>query len=199
MGWVVLWALPGSWEHLELMAPDLDERVATRVGANAAGAGLGPKLVDDLVAGQIDLAHQARDAGVLVWAGFGEGAGTLDDPLSALSLTLAVGELPATGRRAEPGSGNAGTGSMPALTPLVLEDPELIAYVQERRSTVHLPGADGDLAQFQAQVFLACIRARLVLVLTVTTADPAREDQARAVAREVATTITTVEVETEAA
>ncbi len=197
MGLVVLWALPDGWAHLELLAPDLDDLVTERVRANAAAAGLGPELVDDLIAGQIHLAHQARDAGVMVWAAYSEGAGTLDDPLSALSLTLAVGELPATGRRA--GSGGQGGAPMPPVAPLLVEDPHLTAFVQEGRSTLRLPGGDDDIPQFQVQVFLASTRARLVLVLTVTTADPAREEQARAVAREVATTVTTVEVETEAA
>lgn len=196
MGWVVLWALPGGWEHLELLAPDLDDLVTERVRANAATAGLGPELVEGLVAVQLDLAHQARDAGVMVWAAYSEGAGTLDDPLSALSLTLAVGALPAASNSTRRSGGDP---PVPALRPFIVEDPHLTAFVQEGRSTLRLPGGDDDIPQFQVQVFLASTRARLVLVLTVTTADPAREEQARAVAREVAMTVTTVEVETEAA
>ncbi len=167
-----------------------------RVRANAATAGLGPELVEGLVAVQLDLAHQARDAGVMVWAAYSEGAGTLDDPLSALSLTLAVGALPAASNSTRKPGGDP---PVPALRPFIVEDPHLTAFVQEGRSTLRLPGGDDDIPQFQVQVFLASTRARLVLVLTVTTADPAREEQARAVAREVAMTVTTVEVETEAA
>ncbi len=39
MAQVVLWALPGEWEQVELFAPDLDDRIATRVRSNAADSG----------------------------------------------------------------------------------------------------------------------------------------------------------------
>ncbi len=42
MAQVVLWALPGEWEQVELFAPDLDDRIATRVRSNAADSGLRP-------------------------------------------------------------------------------------------------------------------------------------------------------------
>ncbi len=204
MGWVVLWAMPGGWVHVELQAVDLDDRVAAMVRANSADAGLDTEAVEELVAAQVELAHLARDAGVLLWAAFGEGAGTLDDPLSLLTLTLALGDLPKPDedlidqlRTSLPHGG--ASSAQPAMRPLVVDDPELTAFVQERRPTVRPPGSDLDLTQFQVQVFLVSPRAGLVLVLTVTTTDPAREDQARAVAREVANTITTIEVETEAA
>lgn len=42
MAQVVLWALPGEWEQVELFAPDLDDRIATRVRPNPADSGLRP-------------------------------------------------------------------------------------------------------------------------------------------------------------
>ncbi len=203
MAQVVVWALPGQWEQVELFAPDLDERVAIRVRANAATSGLQPGVVDALVESQVQVARRARDAGVLVMASYGEGAGTLDDPLSLLSLTLAVGQLPAnTAGSSRPRTGSTsdtGSAFASSVTPLVVEDPQLSAFVREQHSTLPLADGDEELRQFQVQVHLVSSGSGLVLVLTVTTPDPAREEQARVVAREVATTVRVIEVDSEVA
>ncbi|MDP9420580.1 MAG: hypothetical protein M3P53_10615 [Actinomycetota bacterium] len=49
MAKVVVWALPGEWEQVELFAPDLDQRVATRVRSNAADSGLRPGNASSIV------------------------------------------------------------------------------------------------------------------------------------------------------
>ncbi len=202
MAQVVLWALPGGWEQVELLAPDLDERVATRVRANAAASGLPPGVVDALES-QVQVARRARDAGMLLMASYGEGAGTLDDPLSLLSLTLALGQLPpTTARSSRSGAGSTsdtGSAFASSVTPLVVEDPDLTAFVREQYSTLPLADGDEELRQFQVQVHLVSSTAGLVLVLTVTTPDPAREEQARAVACEVAATVRVIEVSSEVA
>ena len=205
MARVVLWALPGDWEQVELFAPDADTRIADRVRSNAAGAGLEPALVDAMVEAQLRVARRARDAGVVLWAAYGEGAGTPEDPLSLLSLTLAVGELPPPGGSRAPGGprgtdpGDTDSSFASSVRPLVVDDPGLTAFLRERRCDLHV-GADGQpLRQFQAQATLVSAAEGMVLVLTVTTPDPSREDQARAVAREVAATVKIVAVEAQSA
>jgi hypothetical protein len=203
MAQVVVWALPSEWEHLELFAPGLDDRVATRVRSNVADSGLQPGMVDALVESQLHVARRARDAGVLLMASYGEGAGTFDDPLSLLSLTLAFGHLPpntATSSRSEAkDTSGAGSTFASSVTPLVVEDPDLTAFVREQHSTLPLADGDEELRQFQVQVHLVSSGSGLVLALTVTTPDPAREEQALVVAREVASTVRVIDVDSEVA
>ncbi len=203
MAQVVVWALPGEWEQVELFAPDLADRVATRVRSNVADSGFDASVVDALVESQVHVARRARDAGVLLMASYGEGAGTLDDPLSLLSLTLAVGQLPpntARSSRSDAGStSDTGSAFASSVTPLVVEDPDLTAFVREQHSTLPLADGHEELRQFQVQVHLVSSGSGLVLALTVTTPDPAREEQALVVAREVASTVRVIDVDSEVA
>ncbi len=148
------------------------------------------------MAAQVTLARQARDANVILWAASGHGAGTPEEPLSLLTLTLAVAELAGGGAPPADRAGGAGASEVSAV---VVDDPGIVAFLQERRVPVPLEGANAEVELVQIQVFLVSEAADLTLVLTVATLDPSRHDEARAVAREVATSIKVLEVEAQPA
>ena len=190
--YAVLWALPDGWVAFELFQPDVEERIEAHIRDLWASAGLDPAGADELVATQVEVAGRARDAGVLLMAGSAHGAGTPEKPLSAVSLTLALRPLeeggdPATSSGPGPSPPSNGETSRPDPRPLVLHDPLLCGFVQEIRT--------GPLLTVEALV--AHREANLLAALAVATADPAREDEARTVAREVADTVAFLPLGTE--
>jgi hypothetical protein len=171
--YALLWALPEGWVSFELFQPDVQERIEAHIRDLWASAGLDPAGADEVVAAQVDVARRARDAGVLLMAASARGAGTSEDPLSAVSLTLVL-------RRLEDADGRPPAGGTGPVRPLVLADSVLCGFLQEIRT--------GPLLTVEALV--AHREARLLAALAVATTDPAREEEARAVSREVADTIT---------
>jgi hypothetical protein len=208
-GCVFLWALPAGWEQFELCQPDVEEQIAARIRQRFSDGGLEPSAADGLVAMEVASARQARSAGVLVWAVYGKGAGTKEDPLSLLSLTLALRELPdgeptaqdvrAAASRSAPGS-NGRVEAIPfpaSVTPLALDDRTLCGFIRELRTHARPPGGTTDVDLFQFEVFVAPRAGGMLAALSVTTPDPAWHGEARTVAREVANTLAFIPVETE--
>ena len=65
-------------------------------------------------------------------------------------------------------------------------------FIRETRADVTLPGIDAPLRRFQVQAFVFPVGEPGVITVTVTTFDPALEDDARATARAFADTLTFV-------
>ena len=138
-----------------------------------------------------------RDAGVLLWASYTEGAGTVEDPLRLLSLTIAL-QFP--GESSVPSHGEPTAGPTPpsgavSIRPLVLEDPTLYGFTRELRTQARPPGGQSDIALFQVEAFVAPRDGRMLAALSVSTPDPAWEEEARTVAREVAGTLAFINVD----
>jgi hypothetical protein len=115
---------------------------------------------------------------VLLWAGYGEGAGTPHDPLRILSLTLALRSMTDSPLR--------GVG----LRPLVLRDASLEGGWRDER--VHgVPfGGDRAVPAYLVHAFVAHADAALLAVVTTWTPWPQWEDAARVTAQEFADTLT---------
>jgi hypothetical protein len=159
----LLWAVPDGWLSFELFQPDIEERIEGHIRELWASAGLDPAGADDAVATQLGVARQMREAGVLLMAASAQGAGTLQEPLSAVSLTLALRPL-----EESPGpSPGAGETVRSDPRPLVLQDPLLCGFVQEIRT--------GPLLTVEA--FVAHREVRLLAALAVATTDPNREEE----------------------
>jgi hypothetical protein len=194
---LLLWALPGGWDSFELFQPDVEEQIAGRIRRRYAEAGLDPAAAEGIVAMELEAARQARDAGVLLWASYTEGAGTVEDPLRLLSLTIAL-QLP--GETLVPTHGAPTAAPMPAtgavsIRPLVLDDPTLYGFTREVRTQARPPGGERDIPLFQVEAFVAPRDGRMLAALSVTTPDPAWEEEARTVAREVAGTLAFINVD----
>ncbi|MGH9022788.1 MAG: hypothetical protein ACRDV9_06780 [Acidimicrobiia bacterium] len=173
-GLLVLWALPPGWHQIELAAPDVEERIAERVRSNRPG--MKPEALKTLVAIEVEVARQARAGGVVLWADHTEGAGTVEDPLRLIALTLSLTGLP---RSEEHAPERIDAGFPSTVVPLPLDDDSLVAFTREKRTS----------SAFSVQVFLASPIGSGVVALTVSTPVPGWEDQARIVAREVAATV----------
>ncbi len=196
-GHLLLWALPGGWDSFELFQPDVEEQIAGRIRRRYAEAGLDPAAAEGIVAMELEAARQARDAGVLLWASYTEGDGAVQDPLRLLSLTIAL-QLP--GETSVPSHGVPTAALTPAsgrvsISPLVLEDPTLYGFSHELHTCARPPGGQSDIALFRVEAFVAPRDARMLAALSVTTPDPAWEEEARTVAREVAGTLAFINVD----
>jgi hypothetical protein len=206
-GCVLLWALPAGWEQFELFQPDVEDRIAARIRHRFHEVGLDPSAAEGIVAMEVASARQARDAGVLLWAAYGEGAGTMEDPLSLVSLTLALRNLP----EGEPTAGQVTTAAPPSagndhagasqfarsVSPLALDDDTLCGFSRELHTRARPPGDEGNIDLFQVEVFVAPRAGGMLAALSVATANPAWKDEARTVAREVASTLAFIPVDTE--
>jgi hypothetical protein len=177
--YALLWALPDGWVSFELFQPDVEEQIEGHIRGLWASTGLDADGADDVVATQVEIARRSRDAGVLVMAASAHGAGTPEEPLSAVNLTLALRRLEESSPSTSPGRELGPSLNGRGVRPLVLQDPLLCGFVQEIRS--------GPLLTVEA--LLAHREAELLAALAVATTDPAREEEARTLAVEVADTI----------
>jgi hypothetical protein len=194
---VLLWALPDAWTQYELLAPDVEARVTEAMQRRFEGNGIDQADLGRVIALQIESLRAFADDGVVLLATRGEAASEAGLP-GGLSLTLALANRPVPGIPA----GRPATGQMPVgpdslgapafvseVTPLALEDPALTAFTRESRTEVLVPGLGDPLGQFQAQAFVLPNDHLGMAVVTVTTFNPAFEQEACDIARNFADTL----------
>lgn len=198
---VLLWALPDTWLQFETLDPDIDARIEEEMRRRFEG------VVDEadlarVVALQRENILTAAEDGIVLVATTAEATSGTGMPPAGLSLTLALANLPGAGTSnptsapetppEQPATGG-GSGSAPPFlsetTPLVLEDPDLIAFVSEGHAEVSFAGLETPVTRFQAQTFVVPRDQAGVAVITVTTFDANCEDEARETARSFANTL----------
>jgi len=197
---VLLWALPDDWVQFELLAPDVAAKVNADMRRRFAGSGVEEGDLASLIASQLQGFQEAADDGiVLVAACARKEAGPGDLP-PGLSLTLALGNRPPPSAEAAPAAARSPEAAAFASSalPLRLSDSDISGFIRETRADVTLPGIDAPLTRFQVQAFVFPAGEPGVITVTVTTFDPALEDDARATARGFADTLTFVVADEEA-
>ena len=207
MNAVLLWALPADWTQFELLAPGVDEHIESEVRRRFEGTGADEDEVTRLIATQIQALHEFAQDGVVLLATRPEQAANENHPPPGLSLTLALANRPTSNPGEEPVSApdpapaeasSTSPAARPAPTrsapiPLVLKDPDMTAFTVEEHAEVAVAGT--NLKRFQAQVFVLPKDQTGMVVVTVTTFDPDREDDARKSARDFADTLCFVTVD----
>lgn len=197
---LLFWALPDSWMQFDLLAPDVGERIEAEMRLRLESAGIEDADLARLIEVQLARLREAAADGVVLFATRAQGGADVGDPPPGLCLTLALANRPApeaNGGPEAPGEEppSRGAASAPAAAfvsearPLLLDDPELEALVREKRTEVTVPGTEQRLSQFQAQAFVLPKGHVGTAVITVTTFDPDREDDARETARQFAGTL----------
>jgi hypothetical protein len=191
---VLLWALPDDWVQFELLAPDLVAGVDADMRRRFAESGVGEEALGSLIASQVQAFQEAAGDGVVLVAACARKEAGPDDPPPGLSLTLALGNLPPPGGEPTPGASRSPevTAFVSSALPLRLSDSDMSGFIRESRGEIPLPGIDRPLSRFQAQAFVFPAGQSGVITVTVTTFDPALEDDARAAARGFADTLTFV-------
>lgn len=205
---ILLWALPVEWVQFELLAPGVGSQIETEVRRRFEGTGVEEEQVEQLIASQLQALQMSAEDGVVLLATRPERVDGDEDTPPGLSLTLALANLPPhTGERTTPDQkaattgpegSNAATGASPSRSeplPLVLKDPDMTAFMVEEHAEIPVAGADSILHRFQAQVFVRPKDQGGMAVVTVTTFDPDRTEDARKSAREFADTLTFVSVD----
>lgn len=194
---VLLWALPDDWVQFELLAPELAAVVDSDMRRRFAGSRVEEDALASLIGVQIGGFQEAAGDGVVLIAACARKEARPGDPPPGLSLTLALGNRPPTtpapSTAAAPSRAAAAFAS--SVLPLRLSDSDMTGFVRETRSELNLPGIPAPLQQFQVQAFVFPLGEPGVIIVTVTTFDPALEDDARAAARSFADTLTFVAAE----
>ena len=191
---VLLWALPDDWVQFELLAPEVAGQVDADMRRRFAGSGVEDEALASFIATQIDGFQQAAGDGIVLVAACARKEAGPDDPPPGLSLTLALANRPPATAEAAPAAAPSPTAAAFASSalPLRLSDPDMTGFVRETRGEQDLPGIATPLRRFQVQAFVFPAGEPGVITVTVTTFDPTLEDDARAVARSFADTLTFV-------
>ena len=150
--WTVSCSLPAGWWCMDVTDP------------SRWPAGWEPTALRELL-------RLARATGVVLSAARGRGSGTPDDPLSLLTLSLAVRPWPAPGR----GAGRVDRPRHAAV--FEFEQPMLSGYLTVARYRQPVPGGTGPVSSLLIQVIGFAAAPSLVVALSATTADPAAEDE----------------------
>jgi hypothetical protein len=195
---VLLWALPGNWLQFELLGSELSRRVEAEMRERFRDAGVDERELDRLIAMQVETLRGFAQDGIVLLATRAGRSARDQWPPSGLTLTLALANRPApeeagdkdSSEREETGSHKGQRMAFASeATPLLLEDPKMIAFTREARTEVSVPDADTTLRQFQAQAFVLPEDELGMAVITVATFDPTLEDEARQAARNFADTL----------
>jgi hypothetical protein len=196
---VLLWALPDDWVQFELLASDLAANVDADMRRRFAGSGVEEEALAGLIARQIEGFQEAAGDGVVLVAACARKQAGPGDPPPGLSLTLALGNLPPPAAKAAPAAAPSleAAAFAASAVPLQLSDSDMSGFTRETRAEVALPGIDEPLRRFQAQAFVFPAGEPGMITVTVTTFDPALEDDARATARGFADTLTFVAADEE--
>jgi hypothetical protein len=192
---VLLWALPDDWVQFELLAPDVAETFDADMRRRFAGSGVAENALSSLIGAQLRGLQEAADDGIVLVAACPRKQAGPGDPPPGLSLTLALGNRPPPQAGTAPtavGRSPEAAAFVSSALPLRLSDPDMSGFIRETRGEVALPGIDPPLARFQAQAFVFPAGEPGFITVTVTTFDPALEDDARAAARAFADTLTFV-------
>jgi hypothetical protein len=191
---VLLWALPDDWVQFELLAPDLAEDVDADMRRRFAGSDVEETAVASLIATQLRTFQEAAEDGMVLVAACARKEAGVGDPPPGLSLTLALGNRPPPQADAGPAAARSPEAAAFASSalPLRLSDSDMSGFIRETRADTTLPGIDAPLRRFQVQAFVFPAGEPGVITVTVTTFDPALEDDARATARGFADTLTFV-------
>jgi hypothetical protein len=198
MNAILLWALPSTWCQFELLDHDLGERIDAEMRERFRGTDLCEDDLERLIATQLQALSAAAENGIALLATRPEQAMMPEGPPSGLSLTLALANRPGRDNAADDASQPQVRVSSPARAvhdglsaahPLVLEDAQMDAFSQESRAEVPVSGVTKPLTRFQVQVFVLPKGQVGMAVVTVTTFDPRREDEAREAARSFANTL----------
>ncbi|MCI0688799.1 MAG: hypothetical protein L0Y54_16410 [Sporichthyaceae bacterium] len=166
-GWTVSCRLPAGWRGVDLTDPG-----HWPAGPNSTGpepTAWRPAARE--LAPLRELLSLARTTGVVLSATRGRGGGTPEDPLSLLTLSLAVRPWAPAGHR-------TGTAIRPThAAAFEFEEPMLSGYLTVARCRQPLPGGAGDLASLLIQILGFAPAAGLLVAVSATTADPAAEDE----------------------
>ena len=179
---LLVWALPGEWDAYDLDDSDVAEDLLGTLRARWSSFHLDEAAEEILFWGPVRALQQAREAGTLLWAIRATGDGTAESPLSTVSLSIALADL--IPDRAMKSNGNQGAEAPTTFRnrakslPL---DRSMTGFVIEERMTAF----DG-VSLYSAQIFVTSPPVPAVAVVSVTTADPARENEAREAASFVA-------------
>lgn len=182
--------IPPGWERL-----DADpEGIARSLDLRWADHHLTDQARSRLLDAQVAAVGRAKVSGIVLWAARQTGAGTSEDPLSLLSLTVAINTPPPTqsgtdsgGPAPEPAGASAPT--RPARSPLSMMYDHLAGVMEERRLSQPLDDLERPIPVFQAQASIVPADHSAVITVVATTPDPAREDEARRVVASVASTL----------
>lgn len=205
---LLFWALPDSWTQFDLLASDIEERIEREMRLRFEGVGIQEDRLASLIAAQVERIREFASDGVVLLATRAQGGAAAGDPPPGLSLTLALANRPGPGvgggksrpkqmATADKMGAAERTAFVSEAQPFFLEDSELEAFSREKRAEISVPGVERPLSQFQAQAFVLPKRQAGMAVITVTTFDPDRENDARTTARVFAGTLKFVTAEDE--
>jgi hypothetical protein len=190
---LLLWALPDTWLQFELLAPDVEEHLDAEMRRRFEGTGVEEEDLARVITLQAQTLRESAADGIVLLATRAEEGGSPGEPPPGLSLTLALANRPTSGSPGEEGSEGGRSSGVAAFiseaSPLLLDDAELSAFTRESRAEVPVAGIEKPLTRFQAQAFVLPKGQAGMAVITVTTFDPAFENEARDTARGFANTL----------
>jgi hypothetical protein len=181
--------IPPGWDRM-----GGDEAAVTRaIGERWSGYHLTDEARSVLREAHSTAHKRATALGVVLWAVKGAGTGAREDPLSILSLTVAVNQPigapnPGDRRREEIGSESAVRPVGPRRR-IPTSAGNLSAAMEEQRFDTTFPGLDYPVPVFQAQAFVVPKDMSATVTVTSMTPDPAREAEARQATIAVASTL----------
>ncbi len=178
---LLVWALPDEWVPFDVDDPATDEAVRAELQQRWSSCNLDATAADLLLHMPLKAVREARHAGTLLWAIRTMGDGSENSPVSTISLSISLTDQ---GTDAEVGAkvdGPAGVESIRARAKPLPLDRAMTGFVVEG----HLPVFD-DLSIYNAQVFVSPRSIPVLAVVSVTTMDGSREQEARDAASFVA-------------
>jgi|GEM_PF-5299250 len=196
---LLAWALPGEWDEWDVDDPLVEERVADEIKLRWSAYNLDETAERILIAPTVAALRQARLAGTLLWAIRSQGDGTERNPLSTLSLSIALVDLvPDTIFGATESNGKGMSTAKEAFQKRVKAIPldrSMKGFVVEQRSRVY--EFEEEISRYCAELFVVPQSLPVTAVISVSTLDPAREEEAREAAGFVARSIHFIPVEEE--
>jgi hypothetical protein len=188
---LLVWALPGEWHEWDVDEPLVEEQLAVEIKRRWSDYNLDDHAERILIEPAVNALRQARAAGTLLWAIRAQGDGTDENPLSTVSLSIALVDLVSDrlrdGQTANATVPSAAVAGLRERAKLIALERSMTGFVVEQRSPVDDFGPDFSL--YKATVFVVPPSLPVTAAVCVSTFDPTREEEAREAAGFVARTI----------